>query len=355
MVSREIGCSGTNYEIGLTHGSVAKARIEAAIDNYTRLFEDSVQMSWSDATTYAERFIPALSQKVPHLLEEMQGIADGAKVRLNDIVALNARSEIALTRPAVSSPPDGCTAFSKNSITGDQFLQQNWDWMGSQLPQIVVLKITTPQGRRLTTVTEAGIVAKVGMNDQGVGVTLNALKTVQMDPSLLPIHVALRVVLEAESAQDAIDKLQTLGVSSAAHFLIADPNSSLGVEVNPLRFGILRPDAETGSVFHTNHCVCDDLPKDLTELPWLSDSAPRLSRIEHLVSLIPLDQFGFDTIFEIFKDEDNPPNSVNRQVDPTAKIGICTVFNIIMNCTKKEMRITFGRPTEIHDKVTFNF
>lgn len=344
-MSRVIECSGTNFEIGETHGRFAKDRITRGLQTYRSLFQESVSMSWDDAVAYASKFLPALELHAPHLLEEMRGIAAGSGSSLGDILALNARSEIALTRPRDVSPPDGCTAFSRLH-QGHQFLCQNWDWKQAQLAQIVVLQILTPTGTRIVTVTEAGMVAKVGLNAYGVGVTLNALKTVQMDPACLPIHVALRLVLESTSIADALKTLEASGVASAAHFLIAEPTSSLGVEVNPVRpFGTIKPKSDC--VFHTNHCVSSDLPKALTEITWLADSEPRLSRIEDLVSKIDDHHFGFETIFEVFKDEQGFPNSINRQADPIAATEICTVFNIMMNCTLKEVRIAFGRPTEV--------
>lgn len=351
-MTRVIECSGTNFDIGEIHGRLAKDRITAGLATYKSLFAESVSMTWDDATKYASKFLPALEIHAPHLLEEMRGISAGSGYTLGDILALNARSEIALTKPQRSDPPDGCTAFSRLH-KGEQFLCQNWDWKQAQLGQIVVLRILTPKGTRIVTATEAGMVGKVGLNSFGVGVTLNALKTVQMDPACLPIHVALRLVLESTSIANAVKILTTSGVASAAHFLIAEPTQSLGLEVNPVRpFGVIEP--KSGCVFHTNHCVSAELPDALTEIPWLADSAPRLSRIEELVTKISDTQFDFDTVFEVFKDELGYPNSINRQVDPIAATGICTVFNIMMNCARKDMRLSFGRPTEVVETLEFS-
>lgn len=347
---RVIQCSGSNhYDIGYLHGARAKNRIMASIHNYEVLFQESVQINWSQAVTYANRFRPVLSQHVPHLLEEMQGIADGSCLALGDILALNARSEIALTKPYSEhghSPPDGCTAFSVMTPNDEQYLSQNWDWKASQLDQIVVLNITTPTGLHLTTVTEAGIVAKVGMNSHGVGVTLNALKTVQMDPNKLPVHIALRLVLESTSVANALSQLDKAGVASAAHFLISDPHGSTGLEVNPVRHARILA-GENRCIFHTNHCISPELPQELTEVPWLADSEPRLSRAERLCSTIKPEKLDFETIFDVFKDEQGAPNAINRDVDIAAHIDICTVFNIMMNTTKRTMRLSFGRPTNV--------
>ncbi|CCX35417.1 putative Acyl-CoA:6-aminopenicillanic-acid-acyltransferase [Taphrina deformans PYCC 5710] len=348
---RIINCTGTHFEIGHTHGSEARSKILEGIRNYAALFEESVNLSWAAAKVYAARFLPALERHVPHLLEEMRGIAEGARVSLEDILALNARSEIGLTRPKQADPPDGCTAFARH-VDEQQWLQQNWDWKANQIEQVVILRIQEPCGNSITTITEAGLVAKVGMNSQGVGVTLNALKTVQMNDTMLPIHVALRLVLESDSAEDAHKRLEVAGVASAAHFLLADGGSSMGLEVNPVRpFGRIEPTTD-GNIFHTNHCVARNRPEALTEIPWLQDSPVRLDRIAKLVH--DLQETSFETISKVFQDEQGLPNAINRDVDPETGTGICTIFTAIMNCTRKELRVTIGRPTAVLETYVFD-
>ncbi len=203
----------------------------------------------------------------------------------------------------------------------------------------------------LITVTEAGIVAKVGMNRHKVGVTLNALKTVQMDCTQVPIHIALRLVLESTSTLAALEKLEIVGVASAAHFLISDPVNTLGLEVSPLGFGVIKPNG-TGAVYHTNHCVAQ-VPSELREVPWLTDSGPRLARIEQLVR--PIEHLSFDKIKSVLSDEeDGYPTSINRACDDK---GISTVFTLVCKTSKDEaiLEVTFGRPTETEENFRYDF
>lgn len=180
----------------------------------------------------------------------MRGIAQGAGVDFEDILALNVRSEIALAAaPQEAVPPDGCSAFSllaKEGARDVRWLAQNWDWKGSQLPNVVILRIQTPQGVNLTTVTEAGIVGKVGFNDCGVGVTLNALRAVGTDYEKLPIHILLRCILEAKSVSEALGVVRSCGnggAGCAGHLLIADPGRAVGVEVSLSGSGSSSPTA----------------------------------------------------------------------------------------------------------------
>lgn len=64
----------------------------------------------------------------------MRGIANGAQLDMEDIIALNVRSEIGLTNypntPKVALPAitDGCTSIVQRSQDGSTvILAQNWD------------------------------------------------------------------------------------------------------------------------------------------------------------------------------------------------------------------------------------
>lgn len=120
----KIICAGTPEEIGLAHGRVAGDRIRLGINNYSKLFVELAGITWDNARQRANMFLDSLQCTVPEIMEEMHGIAVGAKVEFLDIVVLNLRSEIAL-----ATITDGCTAVAQISNDGDVFVAQNWDWV----------------------------------------------------------------------------------------------------------------------------------------------------------------------------------------------------------------------------------
>lgn len=74
--------------------------------------------------SFALKYQPYLSSSWPEYVEEMKGIADGAGVEYEDILAMNVRTEIAF-----GNFSDGCTAIAWNSEREDvSLLGQNWDW-----------------------------------------------------------------------------------------------------------------------------------------------------------------------------------------------------------------------------------
>src|SRR5262249_33288095 len=109
--------------------------------------------------------------------------------------AANARTEILAGATAPECSVIG--VLPARSATGTLLLAQNWDWHPALAPSRVLWTITWPDGRWLTTLTEAGILGKIGLNSSGLGVLLNILHC-SLDGGIggLPVHVLLRVLLE---------------------------------------------------------------------------------------------------------------------------------------------------------------
>lgn len=78
-------------------------------------------MDWTEVCKTATKFLPFLENFFDPLVEEMRGIAEGASVDFESILALNVRTEI-----AYGMFNDGCTAFSWKT-PDSSFLAQNWD------------------------------------------------------------------------------------------------------------------------------------------------------------------------------------------------------------------------------------
>lgn len=183
----------------------------------------------------AEQYVAPLENLVPRFIEEIRGIAAGADVGFLDVLALNVRTEInfglftgdaASKTKVADTPSDGCTALSW--LTSDagaekkSWLCQNWDWMRAQGDNLIVCYISQPGTDipDIAMVTEAGIIGKIGLNSCGVGCTLNAIRCRGVDRSKLPIHFALRTVLESSSRDEAVAKIKAAGAAGSGHILV---------------------------------------------------------------------------------------------------------------------------------------
>ena len=226
--------------------------------------------------------------------------------------------------------------------------------MEPQKANLIVLSIghqtAAPALPAIKMVTEAGIIGKIGLNAAGVGVCLNAIKIKGMDPTKLPCHLGLRMVLESSSRADAVAKLQRFGIASACHMLVADSTGGEGLEWSSVEVQKCAQN-DAGQVFHSNHYLCQH-PKTGQDTNWLPDSTFRVQRIEELAGEVK----GTPTrgkLLEIFSDEKNYPGSICRAQEGGSEAA--SLFNIIMDLKARRADVVLGRPVEPEEHVVLSF
>lgn len=336
---------GSPSEIGYQHGLNAKDKVHFSLNSYERLFRENNGYAWSEAVEKGKFFENYLNKNYPHLLEEIDGLAKGAGVDFYDILTINARSEIALT-----SSKDGCTSltYSKDK-EGDLYLAQNWDWFSDQTESLIYAEIEG-DNHSIRTVTEAGILAKVGSNSHGLGIGLNALM-IQQYKEGLPIHLALREILNCADIDEAFALVRDEKVSAAGNFIMAqdrgDVKKLINNEITPTLVSS-KEYVDAGALCHTNHFNSKEVLDNVSVMKLDDDNSYlRLARIKELMnSAIDNDQkIDEDLILSWLSDHENYPKSICRHLQNDEGIveGI-TVFSIIQNLTQKSGKIYVGQP-----------
>ena len=89
-----IELDGSSRERGRQHGRLLAEPIATAVDFYYHLFRHHLDIDTSEVRRRAGRYIDPLAAACPAVLEEMEGIAEGARQHLHDVVMLTARYEI---------------------------------------------------------------------------------------------------------------------------------------------------------------------------------------------------------------------------------------------------------------------
>ncbi|KAL2863736.1 acyl-coenzyme A:6-aminopenicillanic acid acyl-transferase-domain-containing protein [Aspergillus lucknowensis] len=333
-----VKCAGSPREIGKQHGAAASALIARCIDFYTGMFKQTSSLAWKDVLGIAESFAGKIKADWPAYYEEMEGVAEGSGRSVLDIIALNVRTEIAF-----GCFSDGCTALSWQT-EGRSFLAQNWDWQSPQKQNLIILEIRRPTKPAIKMVTEAGIIGKIGLNSDGVGVCLNAIRAHGVDPTRFPVHLGLRMALESSTTKQAIESLQRYGIAASAHILIADANESIGCEFTSTTTAVIPMDAG-GRVVHTNHLLLEH--PGVVDTAWLSDSPFRIERALKLT-----EQQGVPTwegVSSIFTDRMNSPVAICR----TGEIE--TLFNIVMDLKERRAVVRLGLPDNPEEVLELRF
>ena len=173
------------------------------------------------------------------LMDEVEGIASGAGVNVFELLAVNARTELLA---------GGCSVVARGS-----WLAQTWDWH----PEACAVAWTVVrEDGWLCTVTEAGMVGKLGLNSSGVSCGFNYLRTSEDAPGGVAVHALARLVLECRSAAEARGRLG--GASASVALTVAAPDGLFCAEVSPGGARFVAPD-EDGWLVHTNHFLLPPL------------------------------------------------------------------------------------------------
>ena len=336
-----INLKGTPYAMGLTHGRTLTAQIKANFNAYLQMIQNSYGLNPDFISILAKKFLPELERDAPQILEEMQGIADGADVSLETVLVINARSELAF--PDQLSAECTVIGLSGRRTTSSRVLMaQNWDWIPAVKHTTMFFRIQ-PQGLpRMLMLAEAGQVGKLGFNETGLGLMLNLLigKGVRWG---VPTHVLLRQVLSATTIEQATDMVRGAKCAASSHMLLGEAAGNIiGLEVSPAGVAEIRP--RNGIVLHTNH-FCDSLlSKQDLALDIVPDTTVRLSRATFLCER--REKWDTESIRELLSDHANEPSSICRHVDPQKPehARMETLVSLIFDLNSKTARVAHGQP-----------
>jgi len=349
-----IRVEGTPYEIGQQFGEQCKEQVLKCIEYYKEIFE-TVQIPWDTAYERAKEYLPAIEHYDAELIEEMQGIADAVGVPLLSIVTINARSEIMYSAEAM----DGCTSISvlPERSDGNVYVAQNWDHYDKFQDVLVLVEIIQKNKPSILMVTEAGIIGKIGINNAGLGVCLNALGSVGK-PGGLPVHLALRGILNSRFIGEAIGATIQQKSANAANFHIASHEGiSLNIEASNDGYDVIFN--ETGVMVHTNHFYSKNLTVDDRGQVLLPDSHVRLGVARK--ELEKVEGIDVEVLKKLLSNHIGYPESICRHGESvnlsTGKRGACadTVFSIISDVTNQTIYVANGKPCTVpYETFTFS-
>lgn len=342
-----IEVDGPAFERGRQHGERARERVERSMANYADLF-GFCGMSWDEAQRRARPYRDVIGSFDAALLEEIEGIARGAARKVEEVLALNVRTEI-LPPIFLSGADTGeCTAIAVGpaaSQTGGTLLAQNWDWVGAQRDALILLRIAEGKDPACITLTEAGMLAKIGLNGAGFGVCLNILRSIFDGVKIgVPVHVLLRALLKRAGVRDAIEFAARLSFAGSSNVLCADRGGeTASLEFSPRGLRAVRSD--TATLCHTNHFVDPETREWQARLAENLSTVPRLERARQIAG--SLAKHGIEDLKRLLRDESAGLLSICRKPDaslpPQARIE--SVASVIMELDRGVMHVAPDVPS----------
>jgi len=338
-------------ERGRLHGDALRFDIEQNLDTYFRRFA-GFGCAREGILSESEKWIPHLERLDPEFTAELRGVAEGSGFSTPEITMLNVRYELyaGLVRQAATAATrvgvDGCTSFAvmpectKNHET---LIGQNWDWPDLK---VMIARVHRKDKTDFICLGETGTVGGMqGVNQEGMGVAINALLSVQDGKNAYekPFRMRVRDILNARNMHEAILAISGTKRVAAMNFLIGHADGeAIDIEAGPDREAFLYP--EGGILTHSNHFCKLEIESDVARFwPNTMYRNVRLARL--LKQCQPLD---VDKIKRQMSDHFAFPHSICAHIDDDEpeNIRLGTRSSILISLNTRTMYVTDGVPCE---------
>jgi len=338
---REIEVSGLPREMGRQIGEAAGDEIRGFCDVALSLANKFILVSKTAADGIVAKALQSAERYSPDMVEELRGMAEAAKVSLENIMLLQVRNQLQPDSDA------GCTSLAlaaNRTHRTSGLVAQNWDNDPDLQPFTIVLT-RRPAGKpALMTITQAGLIAYIGFNEAGIGLCLNSLPAPARSIGV-PHYFTVRGIYEANSLEGAVQAVRRADRAIPANIMLTTPQGPADLEVTLDHVHILQ-DSALGGVTHTNHCRHPELLSINEQFPELIQSHDRQRRIDQLLDL-PHRSPDLVEIQKLLLDHEGYPRSICRHASDDVRTGIWeTVFSVIIEPQARRMHISRGTPCE---------
>jgi isopenicillin-N N-acyltransferase like protein len=367
---------GAAFFRGKTTGQWAQRQVAGSVRCYAALFA-ACGIDWAEAQRRAAEFRDIIAQCGGGIIEEIEGIAAGSGFSVNEILALNCRTEIlppsflgmetvnsgqARRRNAALGLFDigECTSLAVNggrAANGHTRVAQNWDWIGFQRQHVLALRVRRDDSQpSFLTLTEAGIVAKIGVNEAGLAVGLNILRATNDREKLgVPVHIFQRMALDCADVNAVVALAQSTVFSASSNAILGDPSGRVcSLEYGPNGAAAVGP--SDGVVAHTNHFCDSKLAQFQAPLTAMLTTEPRLLRAQQHIDGWP--QCIEDAHLQaLLRDESGDESgstmakygAICRSPDPSlpAELQVESVFGVIIDCDARTLWVAPDIPSKV--------
>jgi isopenicillin-N N-acyltransferase like protein len=310
-----VKAEGTGRELGRSHGEAAAEGIGRALELYdgiARLYDSSLE----DMRSKVRPYVDAARTAVPHLADEVEGLAVGAGISSEDAWVLNCFEEVV--------PAEACTTM----IHG-RFLMHAEQWYAGH-NDIVVLSASPSDGPSFLSPTCAGFLPAVGMSSAGFAQGIDSLGAPDERVGI-PRLLISRLCLGSSSIDDAITAASISGRAGGYAHVMASRDRGVALETTATR-------AELSPVSnaHTNHYLSAVAGGDRAS----EGSLARHARATEL--LRESAPTSLEECTELLSDHRSEPQSICVHEEGPEAEG--TVFGMVCDVQSGTMLVSDGPP-----------
>jgi isopenicillin-N N-acyltransferase-like protein len=320
-----IDVAGDAHSRGQTFGQTRRKQIQSCMVDWL----NSLRIAGlDDPESYIAQmlrdtsFLSTIREHTPALLDEVRGIAFGANLPPELMLAAQFMDEEWAYRAKFlrdAHTHEKCSSVAINSGSGVTWIGQNMDLGGFTDGHQILLRIApcAPEPDALI-FTIGGMIGLLGVNARGVGICVNSLPQLPAARTGLPVAFVIRRLLEAESAAEAVRLVLKLPHATGQHYLIADPVSIRSFEASPERV-VEYHSPDPSRLLHTNHPLAEQKGE-----PSSRDETNTVARLRSLTDRLMTAEPGLDKIKAALSSSDDPDHSVCRVASANSSVSSLT-------------------------------
>jgi isopenicillin-N N-acyltransferase-like protein len=282
-----------------------------------------------------EPYRAVTAEHLPWVLDELEGVAEGAGV---DPLAVFAASVVELVADGAPAP-ERCTdlvVMPEVTADGHVLVAHNNDYTAEGERDVVAIEWHVP-GEPVCFTLGLGPWLAVGWNDAGLSVTANELESVDARVGI-PRVLQMRDVATRRTLADAVGAALNPSRASSYNWVLAHRDGrAVNIEGGACRAEITEP--VRGVLAHTNHYTHPTLA-NLERGTRLAGSTARLCRAQELLAARD-EPWTANALLEVLSDHENAPDSLCRHGNTE---NARTIFWCVADVTAGSIRYGSGPP-----------
>lgn len=335
---------------GQFHGETYRTAIR-------ELFEIRIELMLAKSPYLKPHITPLAKEQLevtrafaPDITDELEGIAEGAGLKVEEIVILNNYTDFR----DIEMPEEGCSTVHV-SQNGKVFSGQTWDMHSSAKNYVCLIQTPEDHGYSASlSFSLVGCVGMMGVNSDKALIGVNNINTSNAKAGLI-WPVLVRKCLQSKNLIDMRNILTNAPVTSGHNYIISDPTGGEHWEITPTKQEMVgRLDASaSGGVFHTNHCLGEGVKKLEDQNSMSSTTFARFDLLTDKIGSVK----SYNDLKKLLQDHEGHPKSICSHFESGTQDPSMTCGGGIADLSLSGDELYFWRGCPVHDDnfVEYNF
>lgn len=346
---------GSYRELGRAVGEAAREQVRASLEFFREGFDVMTRgaLTFAEAERLGAGYAAHARRWLPHLVEELEGVAEGAAVPFTRLMVLNCGEEFTSAEPVAGNAPDAapaggdhCTAVAV-AAGGRHVVGHNMDWYVVDAVNNVLFDFTVEDGTRIMGLAGAPYLLMLGMTSHGIA---NVSTSVHSNDNRVGVPNAFvrRWSLEAPTLEAACERGLLAARARGTNHFLADASGRLWDLETSATASAFSDHSGDGFMAHTNHYVMSGMAP--FEGGAHEESRVRLSTAETLLAEgLARGEDPVELVIGVLRcHEPSPDQAICGHPDETVASPerVMTVGSMVCDLDERRLYVCAGPPCE---------